>query len=225
MQLGKKISALTFIWLFMAATVVLVWFFRERREQLTIWLVPIDHNLVQGGWDNLSNRLDTLALAGILLEMDTHSIHNHLSTGTGDDLLRKLKNKYPNKLFNIAPDSLHLKAMHNSRLKALDKLDEAAYRNYQTFEMELPRWRTRALLERGAMRDSLLTHIQNNRLALTGDMLPKLQQRYSQLMLRKATLVMQQNADSLWLMLVDIEQYAPLKAQLAKKDYLQLYEP
>jgi hypothetical protein len=225
MQLGKKISALTMIWLVMAALVIVVWYFRERREQITLWVFPIDFNLVEGGWERLSAQLDTMPNAGILLEMDTFSIQNQLSPGTGDMLLSKLQASYPALLFDIAPDSLHLKAMQHSRQKAMDKLDESAYRNYQTFETNLPRWRTRALLEKGEMRDSLLQMIQTQRQEISGELMHTLYKRYSQLMLRKALKIAQQNPDKRWVMLVDIEHYALIKEKISSQEQLLLYEP
>jgi hypothetical protein len=81
------------------------------------------------------------------------------------------------------------------------------------------------LLEKGEMRDSLLQMIQTQRQEISGELMHTLYKRYSQLMLRKALKIAQQNPDKRWVMLVDIEHYALIKEKISSQEQLLLYEP
>jgi len=214
MQQRKKVYGLLAMWLLMAALVIIVWLLHEHKKVATVYILPVDGELMTTSWDDFESLIDSLQPFGIMLEPDTLGQKPDFGRLVGTALSTRIKNSYPEQFWAITPDSLYQKAFAISIRKSVDKLDEATYQQLVAWESNTPQKRTIALLEAGAERDVLLDSIHKGRVELIGPNFERIPKRYAGLLMGSINKLLKQYPNKSWVILVDIEKYNWLKNRL-----------
>ncbi|GEM_PF-2308695 len=222
MRLQKKFYGLLAVWMLMAAAVMLVWLLQEKREIARIVLLPVEKDLVAGGWEKLKANIDSIQPAGILLEPDTLGRKPDFGRLTGAVLSARIKTAYPQYYLPITPDSMYQRAFSRSVNKLLAPLNEYQLNELRIHEKKAEGWRIRALLENKTTRDSLLDLMYTNRLELLGTGFEKLPKRYARLLMGSMNTHFLQQPGKTWIVLVDIEKYKPLRKEILHNQRIRL---
>jgi hypothetical protein len=224
MQQRKKIYGLLALWFVMAAAVVLVWLLREQKKVATVYLLPVDGELMDRNWESFHGLVDSLQPFGLLLEPDTLGQQPEFGRLIGPDLSARIKTAY-SKIYNpITPDSLFQKAFATSIRKSVDKLDETNYQRLIHWENTTPRIRTMALLSAHGTRDSILIAHHEGRKAILGAQFERIPNRYAGLLMRNIGTLVMNHPDKCWIILIDIEKYNWLKARLVKDQRIEVID-
>lgn len=216
MQQRKKAYGLLALWLVMAIAVVLVWQLHEHKKVASVYVFPVDGELMQEDWAGFQTLMDSLQPFGILIEPDTLGQKPEFGRLAGVSLSDRMKQRYPNQFFSITPDSLYQKAFATSIRKSVDKLNELDYQKLVAWEKNVPQLRSTALLEDSEIRDSILTRIHLGRVEILGPQFERIPKRYAGLLMGTINKRLLQYPDKSWFVIVDIEKYTWLKTKLVE---------
>ncbi len=214
MQQRKKISGLLALWFVLAVAVVLVWLLHEQKKVASVYILPVDGEMMTKDWGGFRVFIDSIQPFAILLEPDTLGQQPEFGRLVGVELSSKIKATYPSQFRSITPDSLFQKAFAISIRKAVDKLDESAYQSLIDWESKTAQVRAIALMSKRDQRDSLLQEIHSGREKILGPQFVRIPSRYAGLLMRNLNQLLHEYPNQSWVILVDIEKFNWLKDRL-----------
>lgn len=224
MQQRKKVTGLLALWFIMAAAVVLVWLLNEQKKMATVYLLPVDGELMTRNWETFQNLIDSLQPFGLMLEPDTMGQQPEFGRLAGQQLSTKIQLAYPGLYRPITPDSLFQKAFAISIRKSVDKLDEVNYQKLIHWENKTAQLRTTALLSTPLVRDSLLEFHHKGREEIMGAQFVRIPNRYAGLLMRNIGELVLKHPNKSWIILIDIEKYGWLKSRLIKDQRIDVVD-
>lgn len=211
---NQKISFLLVVFLLTGAAVLLTRWANDKQMLAKVQVIVHDGGILSGGQQVFAELLADSQYNGVFYEKHSHHFMMPFPDELDSVVLKPFQQGSALDWYDMTPDTLFLRAFSLSYANMIYKLPPAQTDSLNEHLAQNERLRRLAVLAKGAQRDTLLARLHAPIDQWTGGQADKLRKRYvGQLLSQISKKVLAEPGKS-WVVLVDIEHYADLKAKL-----------
>lgn len=211
---SQKISFLLVVFVLTGAAVLLTRWASDKQMLARIHVVAHDGRILSGGQEVFAELLADTQYSGVFYEKHSHQYTMPFPDQLDSVWLLSLQQQSVLAWHDMTPDTLFLRAFLVSYANMIYKIPAAQTDSLNQHLAQNERLRRLAVLAKGAQRDALLARLQAPMDHWTTSQADKLRKRYVNQLLGHISKKALAEPGKSWVVLVDIEHYADLKAKL-----------